>query len=112
MTARTWQRIRGFTDGFTYFKCPEEPGRIYVADRSGNTPDSTDVGPMRLSGPLSADRYGVNVEVIDDHGSASPRRLGFDEALWVSQFFGFRINTKYGVFVVLTAEQHEELNQG
>jgi hypothetical protein len=111
MTTRTWKRLKASPDGLAYFSCPEEPGRIYVADHSGATPDSAEDGPQRLVGPLSADWKNVSAGVLNDRGSASTTLLGFDEALWVAMYFGFPIETQYGRYNSITPEKLEELRQ-
>lgn len=74
-------------------------GTVYVADASGNNPDTTEDGPLRLSGVLWIRRGGsagltADVRVLDAMGGTRGyTMLHALVALWLIENEGFKVDT-------------------
>lgn len=95
-----WKLIKNFSDGHRYFQKDDGDGKIYVADRSGETPSTTADGVMWIDTGRRITTVGTRaslpVKTLQNTPFWTP--VNFDEALWVSLHYGVHIETPHGVF--------------
>jgi hypothetical protein len=105
-----WRLIRSFPDGHSYFKLlaefSEQPkdDRIYVADQSGTSPDRTEDGRMwvDMARGLTSTWKHVSLAVVTPRSKREMHTtIGFDEALWLSQYLRIPIKALNGEFTVV-----------
>lgn len=64
-----WTKVIDFKGGHKFFTREDQPGVIYVADASGETPDQTDDGPLSLDFTAMAQIRSVVLPVSVGDGS-------------------------------------------
>jgi hypothetical protein len=88
-----WKLALRLPSGHRYFRDLQHPGKVAIADDSGETPEVTDDGVLHLdrSRPVLAGEHGCVIPLTDPAGVQSATTASWREGILVAGHFNHRL---------------------